>query len=167
MRSGITVALALSFVILDISAAVTTKDADDSFSTVRRLQIEIPPEGVAVLQRYQQVWRQARPERVDAHATVREGTAVYSNVATHLKGSFSFQPFDAKPSLTLNLDKFAPGQRFHGLSKIHLNNSIQDYSYLCEQLARELFEDLGVPSPRAGHALVEINGRNLGMFVLI
>jgi len=140
---------------------------DDAFGTVRRLQIEIPPDGVATLREYQQVWRQKRPERVDVKATVREGTAVYTNVAIHLKGSFSFQPFDSKPSLTLNFDKFARGQRFHGLSKIHLNNSIQDESYLCEQLARELFESLGIPAPRAGHALVRINERDAGLFVMI
>src|SRR5262249_40071168 len=85
----------------------------------------------------------------------------------HLKGSFTFQPIDAKPSLTLNFDKLAPGQKFHGLTKIHLNNSVQDPSYLCEPLARQLFDSLGVPSPRAGHALPELNGRPMGLFVLI
>ena len=101
------------------------------------------------------------------HATVREGGQVYTNVAIHLKGSFTFQPIDAKPSLTLNFDKFAPGQRFHGLTKIHLNNSVQDPTSLCEQLARELFVDVGVPSPRATPARVRLNGRDLGICVLI
>jgi spore coat protein H len=132
-----------------------------------RLRVEIPPEGMAVLQEYHQVWRQQRPERVDVRATIREGNRVYTNVAIHLKGSFSFQPIDAKPSLTLNFEKFAPGQRFHGLSKIHLNNSVQDDTYLCEQFARELFDSLGVPAPRAGHASVTLNGRRLGLYVII
>src|SRR3954468_16457710 len=147
--------------------AGVAETVDDAFAAVHRLQIEIAPEGTAVLQQYQQVWRQPRPERVDVQATVREGKGVYTNVAIHLKGSFSFQPLDAKPSLTLNFDKFAAGQRFHGLSKIHLNNSVQDDSYLCEQLGRELFQAQGVPSPRAGHALVRLNGRELGVFVMI
>jgi spore coat protein CotH len=85
----------------------------------------------------------------------------------HLKGSFTFQPVDAKPSLTLNFDKFAPGQQFHGFTKIHLNNSVQDPSYLCEQFAREVFVEAGVPSPRATPALVRLNGRDLGVYVLI
>jgi len=142
-------------------------EGDEVFAAPRRLKIEIPPEGVAVLQQYQQVWRQRRPEGVNVAATVYDGDLIYTNVAIHLKGSFSFQPFDSKPSLTLNFDKSAPGQRFHGLTKIHLNNSVQDPSYLCEQLARELFNSLDVPSPRAGHALVTLNGRNLGLFVLV
>src|SRR5437773_1539714 len=105
------------------------------------LRIEIPPEGQEILRNYHQVWRQQRPERVDVRATVREGDQVYSEVAVHLKGSYSFQPFDAKPSLTLNFDKFVPGRRFHGLSKIHLNNSVQDPTSLCEQLGREVQGD--------------------------
>jgi len=100
-------------------------------------------------------------------ATVREGGRVYTNVAIHLKGSYTFQPIDAKPSLTLNFDKFAPAQHFHGLTKIHLNNSVQDPSFLSEQLARELFAEVGVPSPRAGHAFVALNGRDLDLFVMI
>src|SRR6185295_19057906 len=68
---------------------------------------------------------------------------------------------------TLNFDKFARGQRFHGLQKIHLNNSVQDPSYLSEALARQLFLDVNVPAPRAGHAFVRINQRDAGLYVLL
>lgn len=149
------------------SAAPAADVSYEVFSTPRQLRIEIPPEGAAVLNEYRQVWRQKRPERIDVHATIVEGTNRFTNVAVHLKGSFSFQPLDSKPSLTLNFDKFAPGQKFHGLTKLHLNNSVQDPSYLCEQLSREVFNSLGVPAPRAGHAIVSLNGRPLGLFVLI
>ena len=142
--------------------------ADDLFTgPIPRLRIEISPEGMEVLRQYHQVWRQPRPQRLDVQATVREGEKVYTNVAIHLKGSYSFQPIDSKPSLTLNFNKFAPGQQFHGLTKIHLNNSAQDPTYICEQFARELFQSVGVPSPRATPALVTLNGRPLGVSVLI
>ncbi len=148
--------------------AIDVPSSDELFTgPVPQLQIEIPAEGMKVLRDYQQVWREKRPERIDVQATVREGGKVYTNVAVHLKGSYSFQPIDGKPSLTLNFEKFAPGQRFHGLSKIHLNNSVQDPSYLSESFARELFQSVGVPSPRATPALVKINGREQGVSVLI
>jgi hypothetical protein len=134
---------------------------------VPRIQIEIADDQMAILREYSQTWGQPRPERFDVRASIREGDRLYTNVAIHLKGSFTFQPIDAKPSLTLNFQKLAGGQHFHGLTKIHLNNSVQDPSYLCESLARELFDAAGVPSPRAGHALVKLNGRELGLFVLI
>jgi spore coat protein CotH len=69
--------------------------------------------------------------------------------------------------LTLNFDKFAEGQDFHGFRKISLNNSVQDRSYLSEKISREMFEAAGVPVPRADHAKVELNGRDLGLYVLV
>ena len=66
---------------------------------------------MAVLEQYHQVWKQPRPERIDVPVTIHEGATVYTNIAIHLKGSFSFQPIDSKPSLTLNFDKLAAGQR--------------------------------------------------------
>lgn len=153
------------------AAEISTKSDSNSDAPfagpIPRLQIEIPPDGMKVLRDYKQVWRQKRPERIDVRVTVREGSRTYTNVALHLKGSYSFLPIDEKPSLTLNFDKFARGQLFHGLDKIHLNNSVQDQSYLCETFARDLFLSLGVPSPRATPALVSINGRDTALYVLV
>jgi 5-methylcytosine-specific restriction endonuclease McrA len=74
---------------------------------------------------------------------------------------------DDKPALALSFDKFAPGQRFHGLQKVYLNNSVQDPSYLSEKICREMFLAAGLPAPRAGHAVVHLNRRNLGLYVLL
>jgi spore coat protein H len=158
-----------AFVVTSTRGLAAENTADDLFTNgpVRHLQIEIADDGMKVLRSYHQVWGQPRPERVDVKATVRQGGAVYTNVAVHLKGSYTFEPVDEKPSLTLNFDKFAPGQRFHGLDKIHLNNSVQDPSYLCEKLAREMFVAAGVPAARVGHARVSLNGRALGFYVLV
>src|SRR5207253_2454507 len=92
----------------------------------------------------------------------------YRDVGLHLKGNYgTFQPFEKKPSLTLNFDKFVPGQKFHGLDKLHLNNSAQDPSLISEVLCRELFKAAGVPVARATHATVELNGRDAGLYVLV
>jgi hypothetical protein len=89
-------------------------------------------------------------------------------VTVHLKGAAgSFRPVDQRPALTLNFEKHVPGQTFHGLRKISLNNSEQDGSCLSEKVCRELFDAAGVPVPRAGHALVTLNGRDLGLYVLL
>jgi hypothetical protein len=135
---------------------------------VPHLRLEIPPDGVATLRRYRWEWGSHSEGRTNVLATLREGTRVYTNVAVHLKGAAgSFRPVDDKPAWTLNFEKFAPGQRFHGLTKIHLNNSVQDPSYVSEQICREMFLAAGVPTPRAAHATVALNGRDLGLYVLI
>ena len=108
-----------------------------------------------------------REPRKYARATITEGGKVYKDVAIHVKGAAgSTRSVDDKPALTLSFGKFTPDQKFHGLRKIHLNNSVQDGSYLTEILCGELFRAVGVPATRGTHALVELNGRKLGLFVM-
>jgi spore coat protein H len=148
---------------------VKSSESDDLFtsSAIPHLRLEIPPEGMEILRAFEFDINEPM-ERTNVLATVREGTTVYTNVAIHLKGHLgSFRPVDSKPALTLNFDSHADGQRFHGLQKIHLNNSVQDSSYVSEQISRELFLAAGLPSPRASHATVELNGRKLGLYVLL
>src|SRR5258705_9751992 len=100
-------------------------------------------------------------------ATVREGDKIYKDVGIHLKGAAgSFRALDEKPALTLNFDRFNPRQKFHGLDKLHLNNSVQDPSYMTEILCGELFRAAGVPAARGAFARVSLNGRDLGICVL-
>lgn len=108
-----------------------------------------------------------RDPRKAVPAAIRVGSNEFARVALHLKGGAgSVRPLDGKPSFTMNFAKLQSGQRFFGLRKIHLNNSIQDPTYLCEDLAGELFRRGGVPAPRTAWATVEFNGRKLGLFVL-
>jgi spore coat protein H len=96
-----------------------------------------------------------------------EPDRVYRDVGLHLKGGFgSVRPVADKPALTLNFDKFVNGQNFHGLDKLHLNNSVQDLSYMCENIGGWVFRESGVPAPRVSAARVWLNGRDLGIFVL-
>ena len=103
----------------------------------------------------------------DASATVRAGGQVWTNVAIHLKGAAgSFRPVDDLPALTLNFGKLQDGQTCEGHRKLHLNNSVQDASRLDEILASEMYLQSGLPTPRATRALVSLNGRYLGIYVL-
>jgi spore coat protein H len=125
-------------------------------STVLRLRIDISRASANSLR---------RNPREPVPATVREEGVVYTNVLLHLKGHWgSFRGFDDKPGLTLKIDE--TNTLFHGLKKFHLNNSIQDSTYLSEWVCGEMFDLAGVPFPRTAHAVVELNGRRLGMYVL-
>jgi len=134
---------------------------------VMELRIEVDREGLEIL-RANSSNRYNSPNRPNALATVREGTNLYRRVAVHLKGSAgSFRGLEDKPSFTLHFSAHEAGQRFHGLEKISLNNSVQDPTYMCEFLARRMFNATSVPVPRAGHASVTINGESLGLYVLV
>lgn len=136
-------------------------DATDAFfqsGEIPHLSVHISDKGI------QQLRKEARQY---VRATVTDGKIVYTNVGVHLKGQAgSFRPVDDQPALTLHFEKFGEGQRFHGLEKIHLNNSVQDPSYMTELICGELFLASGVPATRASHAVVELNGRRLGLYVL-
>ena len=99
-------------------------------------------------------------------ATVREGDKVYADVGARLKGSGSFQTVDKKPSLSLKFDEFVKKQDFHGRSRILLNNALQDPSYLSEAVGGEIFRAVGVPAAKVTFARVEMNGRDLGLYVV-
>lgn len=135
-------------------------------SSVPRIQVEIPEKELDDLRKSE--WRPGNSSaREEVSVTVREGGSVYTNVALHLKGAAgSFRGVEQNPAMTLNFDKFSKKQRFHGLAKLSLNNSVQDPSFISEPLCRELYLKAGVPVPRATHAFVELNGRKLGLYVL-
>ena len=91
----------------------------------------------------------------------------YTEVAIKVKGAAgSSRELDDKPAFTLNMNKHAKDQTFHGLDKLHLNNSVQDESYLCEWVCAEIARDAKVPATRVTHARVWLNGRDLGFYVL-
>jgi hypothetical protein len=106
-------------------------------------------------------------DRSYVHATVKVGTNVYRDVGIHLKGMGSFRPFNEKPSFSVKFDKYVLRQRFDGLTKLMLNNASQDGTYLAEMLATQMFREAGVPAGRVTHAFVEVNGRALGLYVII
>jgi spore coat protein CotH len=90
----------------------------------------------------------------------------YKGVAVKLKGAAgSFQGPDGKPGLTISLNKYKGAERFHGMSKFHLNNGAQDQTFLQEAIAGEMGRLAGVPVSRCTHALVAWNGRPPVLYV--
>ena len=144
-----------------VQASANKTDPSDEFfadKVIRRLSIRITGTNLAAL-------RQNNREYV--RGTIREGDQAYGEVGVHLKGAAgSFRDLGDRPALTLNFDRFKPGQKFHGLDKLHLNNSVQDPSYMTELICGELFLAAGVPAARTTYARVELNGRDLGLYVL-
>lgn len=148
------------------TAPPSTTDLFSSTNVVR-LNIIVDRSGMRQLGRTS--WRPGGgKDRPEVKATVTEGGAVYTNVAIHLKGAAgSFRQLDDRPAFTLNFDKFAKGQRFHGLQKLSLNNSVQDPTLVNEKICREMFAAAGVPVPRSDYAVVTLNDRPLGLYVLV
>jgi spore coat protein H len=151
--------LLLIIVFVDKPAQAPSSDADlFTAYPVLRLEIQMPPASMESLR---------SDSRRYVRATVRSPGNVFQDVGVHLKGSTgSFRSIDDKPGLTVDFERFVRGQKLRGVRKIHLNNSVEDATYLKEKLGSELFRAAHVPAPRVSHALVELNGRPLGLYVL-
>lgn len=107
------------------------------------------------------------PRRYVVGTLVEDGKTTYKKVSVKIKGAAgSFRHLDDRPALTLNMNKEKKNQRFHDLDKFHLNNSVQDESYLSELLCSQLCLEAGLPTARTTHARVWINDRDLGVYVL-
>jgi hypothetical protein len=125
---------------------------------IRTFKITVEPPALAVLE---------KNDRSYVRATVAEGTNTFQDVGIHLKGMGSFRPFNEKPSFAVKFDKYVDDQTYSGLTKFMLNNSSQDSTYLAELIATQMYRDAGLPAARVTHAFVEVNGRALGLYVLI
>lgn len=123
------------------------------------LNLRIDPKGIEALR---------KEPRSYVECTIEEASGVlFKNVAVKLKGSAgSFQGIDARPGFSINCSKYKGGDRFHGLKRFQLNNCAQDGSALSELVAGEMARLAGVPASRCTHALVSLNGRELGIYVL-
>jgi spore coat protein H len=88
----------------------------------------------------------------------------YGPVGLRLKGSASFEPFDRKPSLRINVDEYVPDAEFFGLKDLTLNNMHSDQSMMHERLGYWIARQAGLPASRSSHALVSINGQPAALY---
>jgi spore coat protein H len=161
-KSALFLSLALLLLFEPATQAAAREPGADIFATnapVLRIKIEMAANAIRSLD--------ADPRKY-VSATIREGDLVLTNVGVHLKGAAgSFRSIHEKPALTLSFTRFLPNQRFHGLRKIHLNNSVQDPSYSTEDICGRMFDAAGVPAPRVTNARVWLNNKDLGFFVVV
>jgi hypothetical protein len=144
-----------------VAKAATNEPGADIFAPgapILRIRVDVPSQSWHSLE---------RDARKPVPAIVHEGNTVYSNVLVHLKGAAgSFRDINSGPSLTLSFGKVDADQRFHGLHKIHLNNSVQDQSRTTYYLTSMMFNDAGVPAARVTNARFWLNGRDMGLYVV-
>lgn len=70
-----------------------------------------------------------------------------------------------RPGLKLDLGEYVEGQRYSGVRRFTLNNSVSDPSVIRQCLGYALFAQAGIPSPRCNFAHVTVNGEDLGLYV--
>ena len=131
----------------------------DRSTPLHRIEMQVDEESMASLR---------RTPRTDVAARTRVDGGPPIGLNLHLKGATgSFRPVDDRPSFTLSTAEGPGSGTVLGTSKWHLNNSVEDLSRWREILGREMLGDLGFPTTTATHSRVVLNGRDLGLYVLI
>jgi spore coat protein CotH len=153
--------VALALLLSSLAAALAANPPGHELFTeaaVRQFKIHIEPAE----------WNKLKADnRTYVCAAINVDGQAFKSVGVRLKGQGSFRPLEDRPSLAVKFDEIVGGQNFCGLTKIMLNNSSQDRSYLSEYICTSLYRDAGVPVGRVTFARVELNARDLGFYVLI
>lgn len=88
-----------------------------------------------------------------------------------LSGVNPFEPSGRKTctklSIKLKFNWLDSDDTFYGLKKLQFHSMNNDPSQMRERLGYWLFAEMGVPTPRAVHARLIINGEFVGLFALV
>jgi len=93
----------------------------------------------------------------------------YRNVAVRPKGMSSLMSGRESGRMPLKVDFnfFNFAQNFRGVKKLSLNNGFSDPTFMRETIGYELFERMGLPTPRRAFADVWINDTHLGLYTIV
>jgi len=70
-------------------------------------------------------------------------------------------------SLKIDFNFFNVARTFRGLKKLNLNNGFSDPTLIRECLAYELFEQMGIPTPRTSFVDLWVNDTHLGVYTTV
>jgi len=70
-------------------------------------------------------------------------------------------------SFKVKFDAYVDGQNCFGLHKLVLNNNILDKTYMKEYLAYDMFESMGVTTPKFAYANISVNGKPWGLYLAV
>lgn len=103
----------------------------------------------------------------DVTITDNTGTHFYPSVAVDLKGNSSYGHPGNKKSFKIDFNDNIPGQKYHGMTKLHFNNCFKDPTFMRERIFFDFCRDHGVLAPRVSYANVSMNGTFWGFYDLV
>ena len=93
------------------------------------------------------------------------------DVAVRPKGNSSLRSAIRSESLRFSLkvdfNFFNSARTFRGLKKVNYNNGFSDPTLIRERLAYELFEQMGIPTPRTSFVDLWVNDTHLGVYTQV
>lgn len=162
----------LSFLMAALLAGSTlaqSAPSDSLFNTDQVVTIELTfsdPDFWSTLTTY---YNNDLGETLPADVTITDntGTHTYPYVAIDLKGNSSYGHPGNKKSFKIDFNDNVPGQKYHGMTKVHLNNCFKDPTFMREKIFFDFCRQQGVLAPRVSYANVTMNGTFWGFYDMV
>ncbi len=97
-------------------------------------------------------------ERFDSIGIRTKGASSLDDVTNMKSDRYSF---------TLKLNKYRKGQKYHGMTKLLLNNNIWDATQMKDAIVYDMCRYIGLPAPLTNYARITINGRYHGCYLMV
>lgn len=97
-------------------------------------------------------------ERFDHVAIRTKGASSLDDVKMMKSNRFSF---------TVKLNKYVKGQKYHGMTKLLLNNNIWDATQMKDAIVYDMCRFIGLPAPLTNFARITLNGKFFGYYLLV
>ena len=134
---------------------------DDRVATVR----------IVVSEEDWDLWQQTAQQEQYVRADFWFDDELIPDIGVRAKGNSSlrgaFQTGDLRFSMKIDFNLLNKARDFRGLKKVNLNNGWRDPTLLRERLSYEIFEQMGVPTPRSAFVDLWMNDTHLGVFTMV
>jgi spore coat protein H len=153
-------AIALTVLVLGLSARASAQTSDDLFNpeALQRIDLWLNSADWAKL-------KAAFQENTYYPADMTWNGQTVHNVGIRSRGLGSRS--STKPGLRVDFDRYSTGQHFLGLKSLVLDNLTQDKTGVRETVTMRFFTRLGIPAPRETHTRLYVNGDYVGLYGLV
>ncbi len=97
-------------------------------------------------------------ERLDSIGIRTKGASSLDDVANMKSDRYSF---------TLKLNKYRKEQKYHGMTKLLLNNNIWDATQMKDAVVYDMCRYIGLPAPLTNYARITVNGKYHGCYLMV
>lgn len=95
----------------------------------------------------------------------------FDQVAIRTKGASSLDDVKTmksdRYSFTLKLNKYRKGQKYHGMTKLLLNNNIWDATQMKDAVVYDMCRYIGLPAPLTNYVRISLNGKYFGCYLMV
>ena len=158
---------------VDSPLSLTDADMLFSASTIPVFELELPDgewewlQKNPVLEEYREATLTYEGQDMGLVGLRFKGSVGSLQVCVDSQGNLLPQMGCSKLGMKIKFDFVDEDKRLFGVKRLNFNSMTRDATKMVEKISFGLFRDMGIPAPRAGWAVLRVNGTSHGLFALI